>query len=242
MTSPTLMVRSFARKTREYLKRILSKRVVLVLGDSHVLVFNQSTLKRSFPGTCFVIHSVGGATISGLENPNSKTNSRAVFEQALKTYRCRKRKIIVMLGEVDTGFVIWYRAAKYKKSVDEMLNKAVSNYKGFIRSIKINDEVIVISTPLPTIHDNDVGEVANLRKEVRATLLERTVLTTKFNSLMKSFCESHGVSFISLDEESLGEDGVVSSELLNEDPTDHHYSPSKYVKLLVPKLNEVLKA
>ncbi len=241
MTSFGTIIRYFVRKNREYLRCILSKKVILVLGDSHVLVFNQPKLKRSFPGTCFVIHSVGGATISGLENPNSKTNCRAIFDRALKTYRCRK-KIIVMLGEVDTGFVIWYRATKYNKSVDEMLNKTVSNYKRFIRCIKRNDEVIVISTPLPTIHDKDIGEVASLRKEVTATLRQRTELTTKFNALMKSFCERHGVSYISLDEDSIGEDGLVSSELLNQDASEHHYNPLQYVKLLVPKLSVVLKS
>lgn len=227
------------RKISGYLKRRLTKNTVLVLGDSHAAVFNHPHMRRSFPEAHFHVCSVGGATISGLENPNSKTNSRNIFEKALKTFR-RRKSTIVMLGEVDTGFVIWYRAAKYKESVDEMLKKTVTKYERFLEQIKKHKEVIVISTPLPTIHDDASGEVADLRKEVTATLLERTALTLKFNALISSFCEAHNVIFLSLDEDSLGEDGLVNPELLNDDPTDHHYNQLKYTQLLIPKLNEVL--
>jgi len=191
--------RSLVRNLRTYLKCWLARNTVLVLGDSHAAIFNHPHLQGCFPDTYFHVCFIGGATVSGLENPNSKTDSRRIFETALAT--CRHRKTtIVMLGEVDTGFVIWYRAAKYKESVDEMLKKTVT-----------------------------------------ATLLEHTEFTLKFNALIQSFCEQHKVSFLSLDEDSLGENGLMNSKLLNNDPTDHHYGQLKYIKLLTPKLSMLLR-
>ena len=239
MTAMIKYTRSLVRTIRTYLKCWLARNTVLVLGDSHAAIFNHPHLKGCFPDTYFHVCFIGGATVSGLENPNSKTDSRRIFETALAT--CRHRKTtIVMLGEVDTGFVIWYRAAKYKESVDEMLKKTVTKFERFIEKINKYNKIIVISTPLPTIHDDDSGEVANLRKEVTATLLERTELTLKFNALIQSFCEHQRVSFLSLDEDSLGKNGLVNPELLNDDPTDHHYDQLKYIKLLTPKLSMLL--
>lgn len=230
---------SVVRRLGVYLKCRFARYPVLVLGDSHAAVFNHPYLRGYFSKIYFHVCFVGGATVSGLENPNSKTNSREIFESAQKLCRHRK-KTIVMLGEVDTGFVIWYRAVKYDESVDDMLDKTILRYERFIEELRKTNDVVVISTPLPTIRDSSSGEVANLRGEVTATLLERTELTPKFNEQIRSFCEKHQVSFVSLDRDSLGENGLVKSELLNDDPTDHHYNQLVYAKLLVPKLGIVL--
>jgi len=232
--------KSLARRMRAYLRCKVTKNVILVLGDSHVSVFKDSYLTSNFPDAYFAVCLVGGGTISGLKNPNSKTNCRSIFKEYLNNYRCAK-KIILMLGEVDTGFVIWYRAIKYNESVNEMLNKTVLEYEYFIEEVKEYGEVLVISTPLPTIRDGDSGDVANQRKEVVASLSERTELTIKFNALIQSFCERCGVSYLGLDEDSLGQDGLVAAELRNQDPMNHHYDQLKYAKLLTPKLRTILQ-
>lgn len=146
-----------------------------------------------------------------------------------------------MLGEVDTGFVIWYRAQKHGESVEAMLEKAIRNYTAFIEEVAINLNPIVISTPLPTISDdNDWGEIANLRREVTVSQRERTHLTLKFNTSVKDFCNERGITYMDLDPESLGADGLVSDALLHEDENNHHYSPKKHLRLIVPKLKATL--
>jgi len=78
------------------------------------------------------------------------------------------RTVVVMLGEVDTGFVIWYRAARSGASVDDMLARALANYERFLTEIAARFNVICISTPLPTIQDGAVGgEVATCVKSSR---------------------------------------------------------------------------
>lgn len=213
---------------------------VLVLGDSHALVFSSEKMKALFPEYSFEVTSVGGATVSGLKNPNAVTQAMPQYMSALETTTANT--VIVMLGEVDTGFVIWYRAQKHGSSVEQMLQQALDNYQKLLRDVAKKFHVICVSTPLPTIRDNmDWGEVANLRKEVKASLSDRTSLTIKFNKLMEAFCTREGISYLNCDSLSTDETGTLKASLRNPDPNDHHYDPSAHALMIGPLLSPLLK-
>lgn len=214
-------------------------REILVFGDSHSPVFNHPLFKEKFPNLFFNVLTVIGATASGLENPNSTTQAYPVFREAVR--QTAAKQIIVMLGEVDTGFVIWYRAQKYREPVAAMMDKAITSYSRFLVELKMRFEVVCISAPLPTIQDgNDWGDVANARREVTASQLERTALTLEFNRIMQRFCAQNGIRYIMLDDLSLGEHGIVKAGLLNSDSSDHHYDQDQYSRLLVEGLTGVI--
>src|SRR6185369_4540208 len=104
-----------------------------------------------------------------------KTKATTQYQLALQSHR--PTQVVTLLGEVDTGFVIWYRAKKYQQPVESMLSLAVSNYGRLLDACRERAPVIVVSAPLPTIRDGqDWGEIANLRREVDASLKERTDL------------------------------------------------------------------
>lgn len=214
-------------------------REILVLGDSHTPVFNHLLFKEKFPDRFFNVQTVIGATASGLENPNSKTQAYPIFRETIK--QTAAKQVIVMLGEVDTGFVIWYRAQKYRESVAAMMDKAIASYSGFLAELKMRFDVVCISTPLPTIQDgNDWGDIANARREVTTSQLERTALTLEFNRTMQEFCMRNGIRYVMLDDVSLGENGIVKAELLNSDPSNHHYDQDRYACLLVEGLARII--
>lgn len=219
-------------------KRIYQE--ILVLGDSHATVFRHTEFRKQFRRHFFTVVSVPGATVSGFKNPNSKTQALPNFTN---NYECSSAKTtVVLLGEVDTGFVIWYRAEKHSASVEDMLDQAVENYQGLLKAIAKKSRVICISTPLPTIQDGqDWGEIADARKAVKATQTERTHLTLQFNRRMRDFCDLNGYSFLSFDEESLGPNGVVKASLLNANPYDHHYDDAKYATMLIGKLKPCIE-
>jgi hypothetical protein len=175
-----------------------------------------------------------------MENPNdSKTQAYPTFMRALATTPARR--VIVTLGEVDTGFVIWYRATKYRESVFAMLDRAVTAYTRFLGEVAQRFDVLCMSTALPTIRDGIAwGEVANQRKEVRASQLARTALTLEFNRRMRAWSLDHGVSYLMLDAASLGTDGLVRPELLNSNPSDHHYDPVRYAELIAGDIADFL--
>jgi hypothetical protein len=212
---------------------------ILVLGDSHSPVFKHPLFKEKFPNLFFNVLTVIGATASGLENPNSTTQAYPVFREAVR--QTAAKQIIVMLGEVDTGFVIWYRAQKYQESVAAMMDKAVASYSKFLTELNPHFKIVCISTPLPTIQDgNDWGDIANARREVTASQVERTALTLEFNRIMQGFCAQNNICYLMLDDLSLGEHGIVKTELLNSDCNNHHYDPDQYSRLLVKGLTGII--
>lgn len=212
---------------------LLGKSEILVLGDSHARVFSDPRI--AIPGYWFNVISVGGATISGLKNPNSVTQAQPIFEKAIG--RNKGNICITLLGEVDTGFVIWYRAKKHGINVEDILEQTISNYIEFIEKISRDRHVIIIGAPLPTIEDGqDWGEISNARKEVTASQVQRTDLTLELNQRMEHYAKESGVMFINLDTESLGQNGAVKNELLNSDRQNHHYDKEEYIKILKKKL------
>ncbi len=209
---------------------------VLVLGDSHACVFNHHLFSDIYKNVFFDVVAVSAATVSGLENPNSKTQALPLFRKAMR--KSRAKTVITLMGEVDVGFVIWYRAEKYGVPVAEMMRQAVDNYQKLLRELAESRKVICVSTPYPTIGDGqDWGAVANARKDVKTPLAARTELTRVFNAEMEAFCRAHGIAYLSLDAESLDERGFVRRGLLNADALDHHYDAKSYAGLIIGKLH-----
>ncbi len=214
---------------------------VLVLGDSHARVFARPSLRRRLWRHHFHVLAVPGATASGLENPDSKTQALPQFEQALA---CSKaRRVIVLLGEIDAGFVIWYRAQKYGSSVSVALEQVCTTYGTFLKTLQQRGfTAVCISAPLPTIEDdNDWGEVASLRRSVRATQRQRTELTLSFNYKMAAFCRAENIVHINLDRDSLAENELVDPALLSGDRLDHHYDYQTYAALLAKPVAHALR-
>ena len=122
-----------------------------MIGDSHASIFNNKQLKKSLSHLNLSVCWVGGATVSGLESPNSKTQALPLFTEAYE--KCTPDYVIVLIGEVDTGFVMWWRAEKYDKPIEDMLDNSVEFYSKLLQQFKGRDKTIAISTPLPTIND-----------------------------------------------------------------------------------------
>jgi hypothetical protein len=209
---------------------------ILVLGDSHAVVFEHPLFGQCFPNVTLQPTIVYGATASGMENPNdSKTQAYPLFMRTLAENAAPK--VIVTLGEVDTGFVIWHRAVKYQESIHAMMDRALRAYMKLLEEISATRDVLCLSTALPTIRDGTCwGEVANLRKEVTATQRERTALTLVFNHRIQAFCLRRRIDYLMLDPVSLGADGLVREELRNPNPGNHHYEAESYASLIIPRL------
>ncbi len=232
-------IRRFKKRLILVAKRMLREEI-LVLGDSHTSIFKHKAIRSCVSNSFFNVINIGGATASGLTNPNSKTQAYQRFREALADTKAKR--VIVMLGEVDTGFIIWYRAKKYHESVETVMARTIQNYTDFLLEIQSRQvSVLCISTPLPTIKDDaEWGDVATARKEISATQIERTDLTLRFNMQIEAFCDSHGIGFINLDAASLGPHGTVDPRLLNSNPNDHHYEAAAFAKLLIDPLRAKL--
>ena len=180
---------------------------------------------------------VHGATATGLANPNSKTQALGIFENYLKEEVKKDDYVVFQLGEVDCGFAIWYRAEKHGLSIQKQTQLAIDNYSSLIqKSSAINGKkTIICSAVLPTIQEgSNFGEVANLRKEVKANVKERTQLTLDFNRMLRQLAEKNRLAFIDLDQSLLNEKtSIIHSKFLHKDSTNHHLDPSSLAKIII---------
>jgi hypothetical protein len=199
--------------------------ILAFLGDSHVDYFSHAARRGYFGRRRYGACAIAGATAVGLRNPNGKTNAVAILTGYLTGLR-PDAIVVVQMGEVDCGFVIWYRAEKYGDGIDRQMEESVAGYFSFVDHAIARGyrHVVVTGATLPTIADDqNWGEVANLRREVRATLAERTALTLRYNARLAEQASRRSLPFVDIAAELLDpQTGVVRREFLNPDPLNHH--------------------
>lgn len=223
----------------QFLSNLTQRKHILCLGDSHTRVFRYISKHQKEHRFRFDVVSVIGATAQGASNPNSKTNALAIFRKRLKTIK-PWQYVFLQLGEVDCGFVIWYRANKYGDDIQSQLQRSINNYCKFIEEVrtKIGEKIFVLSAPLPTIQDNQSwGDIANARKEVKASLRERTNLTIQYNQILMAKCRNLNVRFLDVSSAQLDtETGVICSRFINHNRLDHHLDNREYSNLILREM------
>ena len=230
---------------KKKIRALFVLRKIHFIGDSHTEVFwNMEFSPWYFWRLTPKIKVVHGATATGLANPNSKTQALGIFENYLKKEVNKDDYVFFQLGEVDCGFAIWYRAEKHGLSIQKQTQLAIDNYTSLIlKASAINGKKIIIcSAVLPTIQENNnFGEVANLRKEVKANIKERTQLTLEFNKKLRRLADKNHLAFMDLDQSLLNEKtGVIHSKFLHKDSTNHHLDPSSIAKIISKELNIII--
>ena len=96
---------------------------ICVLGDSHSKVFTFCNTNKFK----FNVKAVGGATAQGCVNPNSKSNALEIYKQHIKKSN-KYDKIIIMLGEVDCGYLVWVRSKRYNISVESQIDLCITPF------------------------------------------------------------------------------------------------------------------
>jgi hypothetical protein len=212
-----------------------------VVGDSHIGAFRRASVIGLVDSPC-VFTEVGGATAVGLRNPNSLTDAVGIFKKALFPAVATATPV-VQLGEVDCGFVIWYRAKKYGEGIEAQVEQSVAAYFEFVDELMASGytTVVISGATLPTIRDGqDWGDVANARREVETTLLQRTELTLAYNARLRAAAEHRALPFIDIAEKILDRNThVVAEYFRHPDPTNHHLDSNKAGALWAAELNRI---
>lgn len=213
-----------------------------VIGDSHIDAIRQAA-EHGLLERPALFKQVGGATAVGLRNPNSQTDAVSKFRTELLPARLASVPVI-QIGEVDCGFVIWYRAAKYNETVERQMEESLTAYFAFVDELRREgySQLVITAPVLPTIRDGqDWGEVSNARREVTATLKQRTDLTLRYIEALKAGAHRRSLSFVDLTPDLLNPaTGVVFEAYRHPNPTDHHLDPQKAAALWARHLNDLI--
>lgn len=211
------------------------------LGDSHAYVFEHVRERKMLQTTELIVTRVGGATAFGLANPNSATNALSVFRAALEAVPTTEPALF-LVGEVDAGFLVWLRSQQRGTSVEAELAESLDRYARFVDEVRhTGREVIVATVPLPTVLDYSTwAGLANARREVRATLEERTAATRRYNEGLRRWAAARGVRLLDTEADLLDErTGLVRDVFRHPDPCNHHYETAAYASVVVPRLAEL---
>lgn len=208
---------------------------ITVLGDSHSLVFNH----YNGDDYRFNVGVVHGATARGAINPNTKTNSLAIYKDALE--KTKADKIAIMLGEVDCGYLIWYKNKFEGLSVESQLKESLSKLSAFVKlhvkKYYQPEDIILVASPPPTIEDNtDKKFLAGARASVDTPLQERMELTLEYNRRLKEIASKEGYGYIDI-MDKVTEGFKVKDEYRSEDPHDHHLNSKTTIDLWIEQLD-----
>jgi hypothetical protein len=216
---------------------------LLVLGDSHAAVFDWMGRRGWFPRHRVRAVVVPGATAQGMVNPNSKTNAIRRFKRA--AWAARSDAVLLQLGEVDCGFVIWYRARKHQEPVESQMRRSLAGYFSLVDwlTARGHERIVLTGAALPTIRDGQTwGDVANARKEVTASQAERTALTLRYNAALRDGARARGLAYVEITDRVLDPTtGLVAPEFLGSDPLDHHLSTEKTAPLWADALRGIVE-
>jgi hypothetical protein len=239
-----------ARRNAGQMSRVLRARIAsqkdrqplcLCIGDSHTAVFELVATKLLLPSTHLAVVAVDGATARGLANPNSTTNSLSIFKTALRLVP-NDTYVIIMLGEVDSGFLVWYHADHSGHSIEQELQRSLDSYRDFVTHLSYQyQHLILVEAPLPTVHDYRTWHgLHNARKTVTATIAERTDLTRSFNSAVRDLAKQIGAKVLVLEHELLdARTGLIRDSFLNYDTLDHHLAPGPFADLVARRMHDL---
>ena len=225
---------------------------ILVLGDSHSEVFRFIDTENSeyfFPFIC----TVTGATAQGAVNMNSQTNALQVFNKQIEKYGKKTNKLLIMLGEVDCGFLIWVRAKRLGIEVDEQIELSITNLFSFIQdTLEANNndylpsDIIIAGSILPVIEDNSALEHLNgVRAEADISQQLRTEKTLEYNHKLKERCEKEGYNYIDITTPTLGDNGLINTFYTRKEnewygDLDHHLDSLKTSSLWKIEIEKVI--
>jgi hypothetical protein len=216
---------------------------IYYVGDSHVRYFRKAAQHSLLASSELTGIEVGGATAVGMRNPNAKTNAIGRYREWIGE-RSRDAIVVMHLGEVDCGFVIWYRAAKYDERVQAQARQSVEAYFEFVDELLGAGfrNIVITGATLPTITDDDqLGEVVEKRSSITATQRERTELTLHYNRLLADAAAQRELPFVDISRDVVDPaTGVVSTRLRNRNPADHHMDPDLASVLWARRLRPVL--
>ena len=220
--------------------------VMVVLGDSHSRYFRHAGAKGLLLPFDVKICEVSGATAAGLANPSSTTAAAKKYRQLLG--EAPKDAFVVMhLGEVDCGILIWLRSQRNRSPLLEEMQRSVEAYFAFVDQVVAEgfNNVVITGATVPTINDTDhVGSIVTERRaKVEASHLQRTELTRRFNDALRIQADRRSLIYVDIWGEVIDPlTQVADLKFRNKNIKDHHMDLSAASMAWALALRQALSA
>ena len=215
----------------------------LLLGDNHIGYLARAMQIAGFLGWQYQVCEVSGATAIGMRNPNIAVNAFSLYRNFLQD-KSRQATVILQLGEVDCGFVMWYRAQRHNEPVADQMRASAAAYLGFLHEIRYMGfiDIVITGATLPSIQDNhDWGDSSDKRRDVTASLLERTKLTVEYNKALQIHARELGLRYLEVSSELIDQaTKTVQPRFLSANPNDPQLDCSALGAIWAEKLRALV--
>lgn len=237
-------LRQIKRSLRRLIRKIRTKLFmgsrVLVLGDSHVGVFEYISDNDLLSPHLLRTVMVTGATAYGLTKQDTSTHSYEIFASAIDRYK-PVDVIVYMLGEVDCNVLYWLKAASQNQLPNNWISVGVMGVQKLVlegKKLQPNARHVICGAHVPTVPDEMAGlQEHPLRRQVIATLYARTQLVLDFNQELKQLSFELGCHYEDITEEVLDPlTKLVRSEFTVKGALDHHLNDAAVANFWVNRL------
>lgn len=180
----------------------------------------------------FIIHHLGAATAFNLIKKDSNTESNKQLFQIIR--RISKKDIVLLtFGEIDCRIHTYYQFKKNneKYSLDEIIDKTVSNYGAISHQIREKGIKLCICSVSPT---TTVGNEYNVPFYASPEI--RSHITRKFNEKLQEFCTIHQYPYINIYPKVSDENGIMLKEYAG----DQIHLNNKVIPIVRKELNEII--
>lgn len=214
------------------------RRILLCVGDSHCGVFDTVRHRRLLRRTVLNVLPIDGATAHGMANPHSKTKALVTFERLLARAPA-DAPVLICLGEVDCGYLLWHRSQTAGSDVRHEAAASVETYRALVARWRDDGRrVLVTSVPLPTIDDLARWKgLQGARGSIRADIRQRTELTRWYTAQLRTWAAAHGCEMVDYEDDITDPaTGLVAPQFVHPNPYDHHLNHDRLAPLLADKL------
>jgi len=232
--------KSLIKRKKEVFRFLYRGKNIAVLSDSHGAVFEYAYDNNLLFPHVLNAEIVAGATAYGLKKENSVSYKK--YENFI--LKNKKYSIVVLqLGEVDCGFLIWHRAKKYNTLPTEQIVHSLDGYKKLLDFLLLQKKKIIMAgVILPTIKDHQtVPKGLAPRDMVSATQKERSDLVLAFNEHLKMLAKEYGCLYVDITNETIdSKSGLLMDDYIEPSKVDCHQKCEKTAHIWARKLKELL--
>jgi hypothetical protein len=209
---------------------------VVAIGDCHVATIAEGVQPPNAPPLMPHVWldpcSLRTAGARGLKNPLSGSGSVQIFQRRIalaKTWQ----PLIFEVGEADTGFFIFDRAAKRGQSHEELMHQSIDIYLDFLREVQAQgfEQLFVLSAPA-------TGGDRHIERGGTFPQKERTELTQRFNEELERRADFY--TYVDITTPTLDPaTGVLASQFVDPDDPDH-LAPEPWGPVVAERLGPLL--
>jgi lysophospholipase L1-like esterase len=175
--------------------------MIYVVGDSHTAIFKNDP--------AFQVVEIAG-TAHNLINVKSTSNSNQKLQQVIDSIDKNSDLVMLVFGETDCRFHIYYQAQKRGVSISDIINETVFNYGLALHWLRGSGIIpIVFGIPPPGTYDRFVFDTPS-KPYASPEILAK--IYSEFNSKMKIFCSKRAFAYIDIYSKTVDDKGFLKKE------------------------------